>query len=188
MMRSFNVYGIWPQANKHTHTFCNTVPLVWGSLRLAPIMPNVNFSGKESPQRSAGSQNLGPCEYQSDSPTTELLGSWRSSRSSLVTWLSDFSCQVHCLQFANGYPQLWKGLWAWGKLAVQAHCLIMSRLTHYPHPQPLVLQTTPFTKGVVCEIILSLQLYLPTHVQTLTLTQVIVIAQCQGFMAVNRGV
>ena len=38
--RAFKIYGIWPQASKqariHTH-FRNAVPLVWGSLRLAPI-------------------------------------------------------------------------------------------------------------------------------------------------------
>ena len=39
-MRPFKIYGIWPQASKDvrmlTH-FRNAVPLVWGSLRLAPI-------------------------------------------------------------------------------------------------------------------------------------------------------
>ena len=34
------VYGIWLQANwqtdKHTHVSCNAVPLMWGSLGLAP--------------------------------------------------------------------------------------------------------------------------------------------------------
>ena len=39
-----------------------------------------------------------------------------------------------------------KGLWA--------YCL--SRYTHYPPPQPLVSQTTPFTKSLVCETIFSL--------------------------------
>ena len=36
---AFKIYGIWPQANRHTHASCNAVPLVWGSLRLAPINP-----------------------------------------------------------------------------------------------------------------------------------------------------
>ena len=39
-MRSFKIYSIWPQASKHVRTltyFHNAVPLVWGSLRLAPI-------------------------------------------------------------------------------------------------------------------------------------------------------
>ena len=36
---TFKIYGIWPQANRHTHASCNAVPLVWGSLRLAPINP-----------------------------------------------------------------------------------------------------------------------------------------------------
>ena len=34
---AFKIYSIWPQTNKHTHASCNAVPLVWGSLRLAPI-------------------------------------------------------------------------------------------------------------------------------------------------------
>ena len=33
---AFKIYGIWPQARTLTH-FCNAVPLVWGSLRLAPM-------------------------------------------------------------------------------------------------------------------------------------------------------
>ena len=47
--RPFKIYGIWPQAQSvsciHTH-LCNAVPLVWGSLRLAPInnLPwSINF-------------------------------------------------------------------------------------------------------------------------------------------------
>ena len=36
-MCSFKIYGIWPQARMLTH-FRNAVPLVWGSLRLAPII------------------------------------------------------------------------------------------------------------------------------------------------------
>ena len=44
ILRSLKIYGIWPraskqaskQANIHTHVR-NAVPLVWGSLRLAPI-------------------------------------------------------------------------------------------------------------------------------------------------------
>ena len=38
-MRSFKIYGIWPQASKQadTHTTsANAVTLVWGSLRLPP--------------------------------------------------------------------------------------------------------------------------------------------------------
>ena len=33
-------FGIWPQANRQseTHASCNAVSLVWGSLRLAPII------------------------------------------------------------------------------------------------------------------------------------------------------
>ena len=34
--RAFKIYGIWPQGRIHTH-LRNAVPLVWGSLRLAPI-------------------------------------------------------------------------------------------------------------------------------------------------------
>ena len=34
---AFKIYGIWLQADRHTHASCNAVPLVWGSLRLAPI-------------------------------------------------------------------------------------------------------------------------------------------------------
>ena len=41
MMHSFKIYGIWLQASKqaniHTHV-CNAVPLVWGLLRLTPII------------------------------------------------------------------------------------------------------------------------------------------------------
>ena len=43
-MRSFKIYGIWPQASKQAskqadihRTFTNAVTLVCGSLRLAPI-------------------------------------------------------------------------------------------------------------------------------------------------------
>ena len=36
-MPAFKIYGIWMQADRHTHTSCNAIPLVWGSLRLAPI-------------------------------------------------------------------------------------------------------------------------------------------------------
>ena len=40
-MRSFKIFGIWPQTDRqtyiHTHVR-NAVTLVWGSLRLAPIM------------------------------------------------------------------------------------------------------------------------------------------------------
>ena len=43
---AFKIYGIRPQASKqariHTH-FRNAVPLVWGSLRLAPIMMKFFF-------------------------------------------------------------------------------------------------------------------------------------------------
>ena len=38
---AFKIYGIWPQAHSvgHIHThLCNAVPLMWGSLRLAPII------------------------------------------------------------------------------------------------------------------------------------------------------
>ena len=48
--RTFKIYGIWPQARSvvyiHTH-LRNAVPLVWGSLRLAPIsfrLPFLSFS------------------------------------------------------------------------------------------------------------------------------------------------
>jgi len=34
-MRSFEIYGIWPQADIHI-TSANAVTLVWDSLRLAP--------------------------------------------------------------------------------------------------------------------------------------------------------
>ena len=34
----YAIYGIWLPANIHTHVH-NAVPLVWGLLRLAPIMP-----------------------------------------------------------------------------------------------------------------------------------------------------
>ena len=40
-MRSFKIYGIWPQTHRHTYihtTSANAVTLVWGSLRLAPII------------------------------------------------------------------------------------------------------------------------------------------------------
>ena len=40
-MSSFKIYGIWPQTHRHTYihtTSTNAVTLVWGSLRLAPIM------------------------------------------------------------------------------------------------------------------------------------------------------
>ena len=37
-MRSFKIYSR-KQANKHIYTHvCNAVPVVWGSLRLAPII------------------------------------------------------------------------------------------------------------------------------------------------------
>ena len=36
-MRSFKFYGIWPQTDIHT-TSANAFTLVWGSLRLTPIM------------------------------------------------------------------------------------------------------------------------------------------------------
>ena len=38
--RAFKIYGIWLQTSKHVHMlthFRNAVPLVWGSLKLAPI-------------------------------------------------------------------------------------------------------------------------------------------------------
>ena len=38
-MHSFKIYGIWLQANIHTHVH-NAVTLVWGSLSLAPINYN----------------------------------------------------------------------------------------------------------------------------------------------------
>ena len=45
--RAFKIYGIWPQAQSvgliHTH-LRNAVPLVWGSLRLAPIIGETIFS------------------------------------------------------------------------------------------------------------------------------------------------
>ena len=44
--RAFKIYGIWPQASKQarmiTH-FRNAVLLVWGSLRLAPIILSKQF-------------------------------------------------------------------------------------------------------------------------------------------------
>ena len=43
-MRSFKIYGIWPQASTYVCTlthFHNAVRLVWGSLRLAPIIRDV---------------------------------------------------------------------------------------------------------------------------------------------------
>ena len=37
--RSLNlIFGIWPQTDIHTHASRNAVTLVWGSLRLAPII------------------------------------------------------------------------------------------------------------------------------------------------------
>ena len=36
-MRSFKIYSIWPQTDRHTH-HCNAVQQVWGSLRLAPTI------------------------------------------------------------------------------------------------------------------------------------------------------
>ena len=36
--RAFQIYGIWPQARMLQTHFCNAVLLVWGSLRLAPII------------------------------------------------------------------------------------------------------------------------------------------------------
>ena len=38
-VRSIEIFGIWSDTDihVHTHTSCNTVPLVWGSFRLAPI-------------------------------------------------------------------------------------------------------------------------------------------------------
>ena len=42
--RAFKIYGIWPQASTLRTHFRNAVPLVWGSLRLAPIINSVcNF-------------------------------------------------------------------------------------------------------------------------------------------------
>ena len=32
---AFKIYGIWPQANRHTYASCNVVPLVWGSPHLS---------------------------------------------------------------------------------------------------------------------------------------------------------
>ena len=38
-MPSLNlIFGIWPQTDIHTHTSRSAVTLVWGSLRLAPII------------------------------------------------------------------------------------------------------------------------------------------------------
>jgi len=42
-MRSFKIYGNWPQALAlHTHNFrkCSHASAVWGSLRLAPMKVN----------------------------------------------------------------------------------------------------------------------------------------------------
>ena len=39
-MRSFKIYGIWPQASIHTY-ICNAVTLVWCSLMLAPTIFSV---------------------------------------------------------------------------------------------------------------------------------------------------
>ena len=36
-LREITACGIWPQTNKTYTRFCNAVPLVWGSLRLARI-------------------------------------------------------------------------------------------------------------------------------------------------------
>ena len=33
------MFGIWPHTDIHTHASSNAVTLVWGSLRLAPIIP-----------------------------------------------------------------------------------------------------------------------------------------------------
>ena len=41
-VRSIEIFGIWPhvrtQTYIHTHMSCNAVPLVWGSLSLAPMI------------------------------------------------------------------------------------------------------------------------------------------------------
>ena len=43
-IRSFNLnFGILPHVHvrTHTHASCNAVPLVWGSLRLVPIIATI---------------------------------------------------------------------------------------------------------------------------------------------------
>ena len=43
----FNLKFRYMAANRHTHTSCNVVTLVWGSLRLAPIITIVqSYTGK----------------------------------------------------------------------------------------------------------------------------------------------
>ena len=41
-MRSFKIYGIWPQTDIHT-TSANAVTLVWGSVRLTPTTLRVQI-------------------------------------------------------------------------------------------------------------------------------------------------
>ena len=43
-IRSFKIYGIWLRTDIHTNS-ANAVTLVWGSLRLAPIMSLLAFFG-----------------------------------------------------------------------------------------------------------------------------------------------
>ena len=48
--RSFNLKFRYMAANRHTHTSCNVVTLVWGSLRLTPIMKIIS-SHKHTSQK-----------------------------------------------------------------------------------------------------------------------------------------
>ena len=56
-MHSFEIYGKWSvQANMHTHV-CNEVTLVRGSLRLAPIIHNLD---KKMAYKLFQDRGLGP--------------------------------------------------------------------------------------------------------------------------------
>ena len=69
-----------------------------------------------------------------------------------MDWLHFGLDSVPVLPFKEDY-KCWIAQWAgnWHN----------SRYTHYPLPQPLLSQATPFAKDVVCETILSHYLYLP---------------------------
>ena len=62
---------------------------------------------------------------------------------SLATAMLEASVTSAVRYTATNWNPLWRGLWAWGTLTVQAHCL--NRYTFYPPPQPFGLYLPPLT-------------------------------------------
>ena len=103
-MCSFKIYGIWPQADIHT-TSANAVTLVWGSLRLAPIIMTSRAIVEEGIKSSGSAGMCGWLYLEAirSRCTIQLLPEWRHIRPTIVALLC-LVCFVLLYHLSPSYP------------------------------------------------------------------------------------